>query len=81
MATFTSSLPDSLLENLAKMAKELNVPKNKIIQKALEKYLEQLDKAAFAKSYKKMANDPEMTALAEEGIEEWFRMIEEYENE
>ncbi len=81
MATFTSSLPDSILEQLSKAAKELKLPKNKIIEKALKIYLEQLDKAAFVKSYKKMANDPDMVAMAEEGIEDWFRMIEEYERE
>jgi len=81
MATFTSSLPDELLEKLSEEAKNLKVPKNKLIQKALEYYLEKLDKAAFIKSYKKMDNDPDMVAMAEEGIEDWFKMIEEYERE
>ena len=53
MATFTSSLPDKLLDRLSEESKNLKVPKNKIIQKALEYYLEKLDRAAFLKSYKK----------------------------
>lgn len=81
MATFTSSLPDELLDQLAKEAKNLKVPKNKLIQKALEYYLEKLDKAKYAKSFERMANDPDMHELAEEGIEDWFKMLEEYDKE
>lgn len=81
MATFTSSLPDDLLENLAKMAKELKMPKNKLIEKALRHYFEQIEKAQYAKSFKRAANDPEMFQVAEEGITDWFRILEELENE
>ncbi|MGO3181570.1 MAG: ribbon-helix-helix domain-containing protein [Aequorivita sp.] len=81
MATFTSSLPDELLEQLAKEAKNLKIPKNKLIQKALEYYLERLEKAQYAKSFERMANDPDMQALAEEGIEDWFKMLDEYDKE
>jgi predicted transcriptional regulator len=81
MATFTSSLPDELLENLAKMAKELKMPKNKLIEKALTHYLEEIDKAQYAISFKRAANDPEMLELAEEGIEDWFRILEDLEKE
>lgn len=75
MATFTFSLPDSLLEKLTKTAKDLKVPKNKIIEKALLIYLEQLDRAAYAKSYKRMAEDPDMMQMAEEGMADYFRML------
>lgn len=81
MATFTSSLPDHLLNDLSEKAKELKIPKNKLIQKALEYYLEKLDKASFLNSYKKMADDPEHLLLAEEGVEDWFQMLEELEKE
>lgn len=81
MTTFTSSLPDELLKELSQRASELKVPKNKLIQKALEYYLEKLDKAAFLNSYKKSADDPEHLLLAEEGLEDWFKMLEEFEKE
>lgn len=79
MATFTSSLPDDLLESLSNMAKELKIPKNRIIEKALRHYLEQIDKAQYAKSFKRAAKNPEMLALAEEGIEDWFKVLDELE--
>jgi len=81
MATFTSSLPDDLLNELAQKAKELKLPKNKLIEKALKLYLEHLDRAAYIKSYKRMANDPEMHMLAEEGMADYYRQLEELDNE
>lgn len=81
MATFTSSLPDHILEQLSQAAKDLQLPKNKIIEKALEIYLEQLDRAAFLKSYKKMANDPDMLAMAEEGMADYFNQLEDLDKE
>ena len=81
MATFTSSLPDDLLENLSKMANELKMPKNKIIEKALKIYLEQLDRAAYLKSYKRMANDPDMLLIAEGGMADYLKQLEDLEAE
>ncbi|HNQ26832.1 MAG TPA: ribbon-helix-helix domain-containing protein [Aquaticitalea sp.] len=81
MATFTSSLPDKLLNNLAAVAKELKIPKNKIIEKALELYLEQLDKAAYLKSYKKMAEDEDMLHMVEEGMADYYKQLNDLEEE
>ncbi len=81
MAIFTSSLPDKLLKDLSETSKKLKLPKNKLIEKALEYYLEKLDRASFLNSYKKMADDPELSLLAEEGIEDWFKILNDLENE
>ncbi len=75
MATFTSSLPDDILQQLAAVASRLNLPKNRVIEKALRVYLEQLDKAAFARSYKKMSQDADMLNIAEEGLAEYYKDI------
>jgi len=68
MATFISSLPDDLLKSLASIAKELQVPKNKIIEKALKSYLEQIDKAKYARSFKRAAGDHDLLSIAKEGM-------------
>jgi len=49
MVTFTSTLPEELLGKLREMAKRLSVPKNKLIEKALEIYLDQLTRAEYIK--------------------------------
>jgi len=77
MSTFTSSLPDDLLQSLAQKAKELSVPKNTLIERALRIYLEQLNRAAYVKSYKQMAADSDLQILAEEGMAEYLRQLSE----
>lgn len=77
MSTFTSSLPDDLLKLLADKATELALPKNKLIEKALRIYLEQLNRAAYVKSYKQMSQDDEVISLAEEGMIEYMKQLEE----
>ena len=77
MATFTSSLPDKLLRELSKTATDLKLPKNKILEKALEYYFDQIKRAKYAESYKRMAKDPDMLAMAEEGLEDYARMLDE----
>jgi predicted transcriptional regulator len=77
MSTFTSSLPDDLLQSLAQKAKELSVPKNTLIERALRIYLEQLNRAAYVKSYKQMAADTDLQILAEEGMAEYLSQLSE----
>jgi predicted transcriptional regulator len=77
MSTFTSSLPDDLLQLLADKAKELSVPKNTLIEKALRIYLEQLNRAAYVKSYKQMAADTDTMMIAEEGMADYLTQLDE----
>jgi metal-responsive CopG/Arc/MetJ family transcriptional regulator len=77
MSTFTSSLPDDLLQELADKAKELSVPKNTLIEKALRIYLEQLNRAAYIKSYKQMAADTDTMLVAEEGMADYLTQLDE----
>lgn len=75
MATFTSSLPTPLLQMLENKAKQLSLPKNKLIERALSIYLDQLNRAEYVKSYKKMAKDTDMLRIAEEGMEEYMKQL------
>ena len=77
MATFTSTLPDSLLKTLSEKAEALSMPKNKLIERALRLYLEHLDKAEYIKSYKQAAADKEILSIAEEGMEDYLNQIKE----
>lgn len=76
MATFTSSLPDGLLQQLEEKAKELSLPKNKLIEQALSLYLDHLNRAAYIRSYKQMAKDTDLLAIAEEGMTDYFKQLE-----
>ena len=76
MATFTSTLPDDLLNVLAEKAKELSIPKNKLIEKALRIYLDQLNRAAYVKSYKRLSEDADILQIAEEGMEDYLKDLD-----
>ncbi len=77
MATYTSTLPDEILQQLSARAKKLSIPKNKIIERALSIYLDQLNKAEYVKSYKRAAKDDDILSIAEEGMEDYFNQLEE----
>lgn len=77
MATFTSSLPDNLLNMLSEKAEKLSVPKNKLIEIALRLYLEHLEKAEYIKSYKRTVQDVDILLLAEEGLEDYLKSLPE----
>lgn len=81
MTTFTSSLPDDLLKKLSNLAKELQLPKNRLIEKALELYLEQIEKASYVRSYKQATDDEDILMVAEEGMQDYLRTIDDVETE
>jgi len=77
MTTFTSTLPDELLIRLNNAAKSLSLPKNKLIEKALQIYLDQLKRAEYVKSYKMASQDSDIISMAEEGMEDYLKQIQE----
>ncbi|MCC5924646.1 MAG: ribbon-helix-helix domain-containing protein [Crocinitomicaceae bacterium] len=81
MSTFTSSLPNDLLEQLEKMSKAMKLPKNRLIEKALRIYLDQLNKAEYIKSYQQLAKDSDVLLLAEEGMEEYLSQLDTTDDE
>lgn len=77
MATFTSTLPDDLLQRLADYAKKLSLPKNKLIENALNLYLDHLKRAEYVKSYRAAADDEDILMVAEEGMDTYLKQIED----
>ena len=76
MSTFTSTLPDNILKELSEKAKKLSLPKNKIIERALSIYLDQLNKAEYINSYKRAVNDDDIISIAEEGMVDYLQQLE-----
>jgi predicted transcriptional regulator len=77
MATYTSTLPDDLLQRLADYAKKLSLPKNKLVENALNLYLDHLKRAEYVKSYKKAAQDEDIILMAEEGMGDYLKQLED----
>ena len=76
MTTFTSTLPDDLLQKLNEMAIKLSIPKNRIIEKALQIYLDQLTRAEYVKSYNSAGQDINIIEMAEEGMEVYLKQLD-----
>jgi predicted transcriptional regulator len=77
MSTFTSTLPEEMLQKLNETATKLAIPKNRIIEKALQIYLDQLTRAEYIKSYKMAATDENILEMAEEGMVDYFMQLEQ----
>jgi len=76
MKTFTSTLPDEILKKLNETAQKIAIPKNKIIEKALRIYLDQLTRAEYIKSYSQAKQDSGILEIAEEGMEDYLKQLE-----
>ena len=77
MAVFTSTLPEDLLQLLKEKADKLSMPMNKLIEKALRLYLDHLNRAEYAQSYRQAEADADILSIAEEGMEDYLRQLEE----
>lgn len=75
MSDFSISLPDSLLLILEEKAIEMGVDKNVLVEKSLIKYLDELNKEEYIKSFKRMSKDKDLLAFAEEGMNEYAHKI------
>jgi len=72
----TSSLPYELDHQLDHYAKLLSIPKNRLIEKALNDYFDKIKKAEYENSFKKAAGDAEIYSLAEDGLEDYLKMLD-----
>jgi metal-responsive CopG/Arc/MetJ family transcriptional regulator len=75
--TFTSTLPEKVLRELNHHAELLKTKKNKIIEQALRKYFEEQRKGEFIQSFRRANNDEEMISLAEEGIADYLKLLDQ----
>ncbi len=75
--TFTSTLPPEIWQALEAYAEKFKVPRNRIMEQALRAYFDRLKQAEYIRSFKKAAGDPEMASLAEEGLEDYLKIIDE----
>jgi predicted transcriptional regulator len=73
----TTSLPDDMVHMLSRYAEQFNVPKNKILEEALKLYFDRLKKAEYTRSFRKASADPEMQPLAEEGLADYLKILDE----
>ncbi|CAN5556246.1 hypothetical protein BH11BAC1_BH11BAC1_17640 [soil metagenome] len=74
--TYTSTLPKDLLIMLTRYSELFEIPKNRIIEKALHRYFDELKKAEYVKSFKKANADADMLTMAEEGLDDYLNVLD-----
>lgn len=62
---------------IERYASKFKVPKTRIIEQALRVYFEKLKKAEYSASFRKAANDDEMVSMAEQGFEDYLKILGE----
>jgi predicted transcriptional regulator len=73
---YTSTLSPELMNLLDRYAGKFKVPKNRIIEDALQAYFENLKKAEYTLSFRKAAKEEEISLLAEEGLEDYLKILD-----
>ncbi len=74
--TFTSSINTKIMKRLRGYSDKYKMPKNRIIENALNKYFDELKRAEYINSFKRANKDPEMHEMAEEGLEDYLRLLD-----
>jgi len=74
--TFTSSINTKVMKRLRGYSDKYKLPKNKIIETALNKYFDELKRSEYINSFRRANKDPEMLEMAEEGLEDYLRILD-----
>lgn len=77
--TYTSTLPNLVMEEVAEYAKKNKVSKNKVIEIALKKLFEEELKKELEETFKIAAQDEELLEMAEEGLSEYLKQLKDLE--
>ncbi len=77
--TYTSTLPSTVMEEVVEYAKKKKISKNKVIEIAVKKLLEQEVRNELVESFKKFANDPDMIEMAEWGREDYAEQLKNFD--
>jgi hypothetical protein len=77
--TYTSTLPNVVMEEVVEYARKKNVSKNKVIEIALRKFFEEEIKQELQNTFKLASRDKELIRMAEEGLGNYLNELKELE--
>jgi len=79
IVTYTSSLPNMVMEEVVEYAQKKNVSKNKVIEIALKRFFEEEIKQELQDTFQLASKDKELVQLAEEGLGDYLNQLKELE--
>ena len=74
---FTSSLPIDMSQKIEQYASKHKIPKNKVIEKALEMLFNEEKRKSFIEGVKKWGMDPENLEWAEMGMKDYSEQLKD----
>ncbi|NPA36011.1 MAG: CopG family transcriptional regulator [Chlorobi bacterium] len=77
MPSFKLTLPEDLFRKLKKYADKHSVHPDELIEQALRRYMDEINKEEYVTSYKKAAKDPDIEQIAEEGMDDYFKQLQQ----
>lgn len=77
--TYTSTLPSVVMEEVVEYAKKKKISKNKVIEIAVKKLLEEEIKNELRHTFILAANDKELMEMAECGLGDYLEQLKEME--
>lgn len=77
--TYTSTLPNIVMEEMAEYAKRKKLSKNKVIELAIKKLLEEEIKKDLEASFKKISGDPGIEEMAEWGMNDYNKQLKKFD--
>lgn len=77
--TYTSTLPSVVMEDVVDYAKKKKISKNKVIEMAIEKLLEEEIRKELIESLKKIADDPDIIEMAEWGMDDYAEQLKRFD--
>jgi hypothetical protein len=77
--TYTSTLPIVVMEEVVEYAKKKKISKNKVIEIAVKKLLEEEIKNELRRTFMLAANDKELLEMAEWGLGDYLEQLKQME--
>lgn len=77
--TYTSTLPSVVMEEVVEYAKKKKISKNKVIEIAVKKLLEEEIKNELRRTFMLAANDKELLEMAEWGLGDYLEQLKQME--
>jgi hypothetical protein len=75
--TYTSTLPDVIMEGVVEYAKKKKISKNKVIEIAVKKLLEEDIKNELQQTFTLASIDKELLEMAEWGLGDYLEQLKE----
>ncbi len=75
--TYTSTLPNVVMEEMVEYAKKKKISKNKVIEIAVKKLLDEEIKNELRQTFKIALIDKELESMAEEGLDDYLFQLKQ----